>query len=210
LSRELDAIISQIEGRTNQVAKTFDKICGMLVDLNYIHEVDGDYEVLEAGKTLARIYGERDLLISECIRAGVWAKLDPASLAALAAALVYEARRDEEWEPRVPKGNFSEIMQQTQEHWADLENLAHSHKLGQTSPLDLSLSLPIHRWASGAKLDTVLDSADMLAGDFIRWTKQIIDLLDQISQTAGPELAETAKNAVDKVKRGIVAYSYYG
>ena len=101
-------------------------------------------------------------------------------------------------------------MQQTQELWADLENLAHSHKLGQTSPLDLSLSLPIHRWASGAKLDTVLDSADMLAGDFIRWTKQIIDLLDQISQTAGPELAETAKNAVDKVKRGIVAYSYYG
>ena len=210
LSRELDSIISQIEGRTNQVAKTFDKICGMLVDLNYIQEVEGDFEVLEAGKTLARIYGERDLLISECIRAEVWAKLDPASLAALAAALVYEARRDEEWEPRVPKGNFSEIMQQTQEVWADLENLAHSHKLGQTSPLDLSLSLPIHRWASGAKLDSVLDSADMLAGDFIRWTKQIIDLLDQISQTAGPELAETAKNAVDKVKRGIVAYSYYG
>jgi ATP-dependent RNA helicase HelY len=182
----------------------------MLVDLNYIHEADGDFEVLEAGKTLARIYGERDLLISECIRANVWSKLDAPSLAALAAALVYEARRDEEWEPRVPKGNFSEIIQQTQELWADLENLAHSHKLGQTSPLDLSLSLPIHRWASGAKLDAVLDSADMLAGDFIRWTKQIIDLLDQISQTAGPELAETAKNAVDKVKRGIVAYSYYG
>jgi ATP-dependent RNA helicase HelY len=54
------------------------------------------------------------------------------------------------------------------------------------------------------------DSADLLAGDFIRWTKQIIDVLDQIAQTAGPELAVTAKAAVDKVKRGIVAYSYYG
>jgi ATP-dependent RNA helicase HelY len=50
----------------------------------------------------------------------------------------------------------------------------------------------------------------LLAGDFIRWTKQIIDVLDQIAQTAGPELAVTAKAAVDKVKRGIVAYSYYG
>ena len=210
LSRELEAIISQIEGRTNQVAKTFDKICGMLVDLKYIEEVEGDYEVLEAGKTLARIYGDRDLLISECIRGNIWSKLDAAGLAALSAALVYEARRDEEWEPRVPKGNFSEVIQQTTEIWTELENLAEAHKLGHTSPLDLSLSLPIHRWASGAKLDSVLDSADMLAGDFIRWTKQIIDLLDQISQTAGPELAETAKNAVDKVKRGIVAYSYYG
>jgi ATP-dependent RNA helicase HelY len=128
----------------------------------------------------------------------------------MAAALVYEARREEEWEPRIPKGNFQEIMQHTSEIWEDLENLAQSHKLGQTAPLDLSLSLPIHRWASGAKLDSVLDSADLLAGDFIRWTKQIIDLLDQVAQTAGRDLAETAKNAVDKVKRGIVAYSYYG
>jgi ATP-dependent RNA helicase HelY len=70
--------------------------------------------------------------------------------------------------------------------------------------------LPIFRWANGAKLDSVLDSADLLAGDFIRWTKQIIDLLDQVAQVAGPELSATAKTATDKVKRGIVAYSYYG
>jgi ATP-dependent RNA helicase HelY len=210
LSRELEATISQIEGRTNQVAKTFDRICDLLVELDYVRESDGDYEVLEAGRRLARIYGERDLLISECLRAGTWQQLDAPGLAAMAAALVYEARRDEEWEPRLPKGNFVEIMQETTDIWHDLELLARSHKLGQTAPLDLSLSLPIHRWASGAKLDTVLDSADLLAGDFIRWTKQIIDLLDQIAQTADDKLAETAKAAVDKVKRGIVAYSYYG
>lgn len=210
LSRELEATISQIEGRTNQVAKTFDRICDLLVDLDYVRESDGDYEVLEAGRRLARIYGERDLLISECLRAGTWQQLDAPGLAAMAAALVYEARRDEEWEPRLPKGNFVEIMQETTDVWHELEMLARSHKLGQTAPLDLSLSLPIHRWASGAKLDTVLDSADLLAGDFIRWTKQIIDLLDQIAQTADEKLADTAKAAVDKVKRGIVAYSYYG
>ena len=210
LSRELESVIDQIEGRTNQVAKTFDKICDMLTDLNYIHIADGDYEVLAAGKTLARIYGERDLLVSECLREGVWDKLDPAGLAAVAAALVYEARRDEEWEPRLPKGDFAAVIQSTTEIWQDLEELARSHKLGQTAPLELSLALPIHRWANGAKLDSVLESADLLAGDFIRWTKQIIDLLDQISQVSSPELSATAKAATDKVKRGIVAYSYYG
>jgi ATP-dependent RNA helicase HelY len=56
----------------------------------------------------------------------------------------------------------------------------------------------------------VLSQADLLPGDFIRWTKQIIDMLDQISQVAEPAIASTAKQAVDKVKRGIVAYSYYG
>jgi ATP-dependent RNA helicase HelY len=49
----------------------------------------------------------------------------------------------------------------------------------------------------------------LLAGDFIRWSKQIIDLLDQLSQSADPELAETSYRAIDLVKRGIVAYSYY-
>jgi ATP-dependent RNA helicase HelY len=67
-----------------------------------------------------------------------------------------------------------------------------------------------HRWATGARLDAVLGESDMLAGDFIRWMKQIVDLLDQIAQTAQDEVADTARTAIDKIKRGIVAYSYYG
>jgi ATP-dependent RNA helicase HelY len=56
----------------------------------------------------------------------------------------------------------------------------------------------------------VLDAADLLPGDFIRWCKQIIDLLEQLSSVADGKLASTAKDAIDKVKRGIVAYSFYG
>jgi ATP-dependent RNA helicase HelY len=55
----------------------------------------------------------------------------------------------------------------------------------------------------------VLRGSDLLAGDFIRFTKQIIDLLEQIAQNSTGTLAETANLAIDKVKRGIVAYSYY-
>ena len=211
LRRETDAIIDQIEGRTNQVARTFDKICGLLVDLNYVAEKDGELEVLDSGRTLARIYGDRDLLIAESIRKGIWSNLDSPSLAAMAAALVYEARRDDDaFEIKVPRGNFLEVLEQTQDLWDELEQLAKHHNLQKTNELDVSLSLPIFRWASGSKLDDVLNLADLLPGDFIRWTKQIIDLLDQIAQAAPGDLAATAKSAVDKVKRGIVAYSYYG
>ena len=55
----------------------------------------------------------------------------------------------------------------------------------------------------------VLRDADLAAGDFVRWTKQTIDLLDQISIVAdGPE-GRTARSALDAIRRGIVAYSYY-
>jgi ATP-dependent RNA helicase HelY len=75
--------------------------------------------------------------------------------------------------------------------------------------LELDLCYPIYRWATGAKLDVVLDSADLLPGDFIRWCKQIIDLLEQLAKASEAPMAGKAKDAIDKVKHGIVAYSYY-
>jgi ATP-dependent RNA helicase HelY len=47
----------------------------------------------------------------------------------------------------------------------------------------------------------------MAAGDFVRWAKQTIDLLDQISVVAEGDLARTARRSLDAVRRGIVAYS---
>jgi len=210
LHRETSAILDQIEGRTNLVASTFDKICDLLIELDYLDDSDQDLQVTESGKMLARIYGERDLLVAEALRLRIWDNLDSPSLAAMAAALVYEPRRDDEnFEPRAVKGNFQESFANTQLLWDDLENLARKHKLQHSSKLEMDLSSPIHRWATGAKLDLVLESADLLPGDFIRWCKQIIDLLEQLAKASDGPISSKARDAVDLVKRGIVAYSYY-
>ena len=210
LHRETQAILDQIEGRTNLVASTFDKICELLIELDYLDDSDQDLLVTESGKMLARIYGERDLLVAEALRLKIWDNLDAPSLAAMAAALVYEPRRDDEnFEPRAVKGNFQESFTNTQLLWDDLENLSKKHKLPRSSKLEMDLSYPIHRWATGAKLDLVLESADLLPGDFIRWCKQIIDLLEQLAKASEGPISAKARDAVDLVKRGIVAYSYY-
>jgi len=210
LHRETQAILDQIEGRTNLVASTFDKICELLIELDYLDDSDQDLLVTESGKMLARIYGERDLLVAEALRLKIWDNLDAPSLAAMAAALVYEPRRDDEnFEPRAVKGSFQSSFTNTQLLWDDLENLAKKHKLPRSSKLEMDLSYPIHRWATGAKLDLVLESADLLPGDFIRWCKQIIDLLEQLAKASEGPISSKARDAVDLVKRGIVAYSYY-
>lgn len=210
LHRETQAILDQIEGRTNLVASTFDKICGLLIELEYLDDSDQDLQVTESGKMLARIYGERDLLVAEALRLKIWDNLDAPSLAAMAAALVYEPRRDDEnFEPRAVKGNFQESFTNTQILWDELEYLSKKHKLQKSSRLEMDLSYPIHRWATGAKLDLVLESADLLPGDFIRWCKQIIDLLEQLAKASDGPISSKARDAVDLVKRGIVAYSYY-
>ncbi len=54
---------------------------------------------------------------------------------------------------------------------------------------------------------TVLTSNDVGAGDFVRWTRQVIDVLEQISQAAGdPQVTEAAREAVDALDRGVVSF----
>lgn len=210
LKREVDASLRDMDQKTGQVAKVFDRICDLLADLDYLREEKGEYEVTTSGARLSKIYGERDLLIAECINHGAWKDLDPAAMAAMAALLVYEGRSDEgEFEPKLPKGNFRDALERTERIQEDLLELQERHRLKKEQPLDLGLTWAIYRWATGSRLDDALKLAGLLAGDFIRWSKQIIDLLDQLSQSADPELAETSYRAIDLVKRGIVAYSYY-
>ena len=43
-------------------------------------------------------------------------------------------------------------------------------------------------------------------GDFVRWCRQVLDLLDQVRNAAPqPELRTTAKRAIDAIRRGVVA-----
>lgn len=210
LNREIESTIAQIESRTNLVSRTFIRICELLTALGYLRESAEDLEVTPEGLRLAKIYGERDLLIAEAVNRRLWSELDPASLAAMGMSLVYEGRGEEgDFEPKLPKGNFRSALEKTEALQEELLELQSLHKLPKESALELGITYATYRWATGAKLEDVLKISGLLAGDFIRWSKQLIDLLDQLSQVADAELAETAYRATDLVKRGIVAYSYY-
>jgi ATP-dependent RNA helicase HelY len=75
----------------------------------------------------------------------------------------------------------------------------------------------VYRWARQDRLDRVLTSAadrgtELSAGDFIRWCKQVLDLLDQLASApdagaGGGSVARTAHAAVSAVRRGVVAQS---
>ncbi|MCF3100760.1 DEAD/DEAH box helicase [Streptomyces roseoverticillatus] len=215
LQRDTRQLERRIEGRTNTIARTFDRICALLTDLDYLH----GSEVTEHGKRLARLYGELDLLASECLRDGVWEGLKPAELAACASALVFEARMaDDAAPPKLPAGPAKEALGEMVRIWGRLDALEEQHKInqaegvGQREP-DLGFAWAAYRWASGHSLDEVLREVEMPAGDFVRWCKQLIDVLGQIAAAAPQEdsgVARNARRAVDGLLRGVVAYSSVG
>jgi ATP-dependent RNA helicase HelY len=210
LKKQTDALNAQIRSRTGAVAKVFDRITELLLGLGYLkRDEDGAVVSTPNGRMLKRIYGERDLLVAECLRHGVWTELDPAGMAAMATALVYEPRRDEgnPSERYLPRGAFRPALERTEEIWARLDDLEHERRLPTTGGIATGLSSAMHRWARGGSLDEVLNDADLAAGDFVRWAKQTIDLLDQLSIVADGKVSRNARAALDLVRRGIVAYS---
>ncbi|MFD7510715.1 DEAD/DEAH box helicase [Streptomyces sp. NPDC059853] len=214
LKRDNRQLERRIEGRTNTIARTFDQVYALLSELGYL---DGD-AVTDDGRRLARLYGELDLLASECLRDGVWEGLDPAELAACVSALVFETRSaDDAPAPELPGGRAKAALGEMVRIWGRLDALEEQHRINQATGVgqrepDLGFAWAAYRWAQGHALDEVLGDADMTAGDFVRWCKQIIDVLGQIAQAApaGGTVAKTAHKAVDKILRGVVAYSSVG
>ncbi|MEO5533535.1 MAG: DEAD/DEAH box helicase [Pseudolysinimonas sp.] len=209
LKRETDAMRSQISGRTGAVAVVFDRVTEVLTELGYLTGEGDALEVTAPGRALMRIYGDRDLLVSECLRRGIWDELDAPGLAALAVSLVYEPRREtgDANERGWPRGAFRAAFEATTAVWEDLSALEAEHRLPEGSAPSAGLALATQKWAQGAALDAVLKDAELAAGDFVRWMKQAVDLLDQLSIVADGPLGRKARTAIDSIRRGIVAYS---
>jgi ATP-dependent RNA helicase HelY len=207
LDRKTATLRRRIDARTNTLSRQFDRICQLLSTLGYL-DADGT-SVTPAGSMLGRIYGDTDLVVAELLRSGALGALDAPGLASLCAALVYESRgRDEATAPRLPGGSTGEAIDQLLIAWDRLKHLEADHGIATLPDADLGLCWPLYRWAQGHSLDAVLWESGLTAGDFVRWTKQVIDLLGQLAQ-ADPQdrVSHTAAVAAGLIDRGVVAYS---
>jgi ATP-dependent RNA helicase HelY len=208
MRRQAEALEGRIAGRTHVIARTFDRVCGVLTQLGYL---DGDTVTAE-GMRLASLYTELDLLASECLRRGLWDALSPAELAACVSALTFESRRPPEdgSPPRLPGGQVREVLTGMVRLWGDLSGTEREHELSFLREPDLGFAWNAHAWAQGRRLETVLETG-LTPGDFVRAAKQLIDLLDQVAVAAGrTPLAAKARAAIDALRRGVVAYSSVG
>jgi ATP-dependent RNA helicase HelY len=206
LLRETEGLRRRVEGRSHVIARTFDRVCGVLDQLGYLQGAT----VTEEGRRLAKLYTELDLLTAECLRAGLWDDLDAAELAACVSSLVYEARQsDDARSPKIPAGAAKEALASMVRLWSELEGIEEDHGLSFIREPDFGFAWAAFRWARGHSLDAVLTDGDLAAGDFVRWVKQLLDLLGQLRDAAprGSRVRETTVHAIDAMRRGVVAYS---
>jgi ATP-dependent RNA helicase HelY len=213
LEAENEQLERRVAGTTHSLARAFDRICRLLRERGYLEvAAAGEERVTAHGRWLARLYSESDLLAAECLRRDVWRDLAPAELAAVVSALVYESRRDAPGEARIPSGRISETLTTMAKLWAELEDDERRHRLDRTREPDAGFAWSVYRWSRGESLEQVLTAAEaagqeLSAGDFVRWCRQVIDLLDQLHDVVGgvEPVGEAARRAARSLRRGVVA-----
>jgi ATP-dependent RNA helicase HelY len=201
LIRENEGLNNRVMNRTHVIAKTFDKICNILTMLGYI---EGE-KLLPQGYILSKIYAESDLLLTESIRRGLFKDLAPAEILSVASTMIFESRSQEDLSPKIPNDNVANTLAAVTRVWAEIEELEIEVGVKTQRAPDLGFCYMIFRWANGSSLNQVLKGSDMSVGDFVRSTKQLIDLLGQIA-SASPELNKKCREAVKSIDRGVVTY----
>jgi ATP-dependent RNA helicase HelY len=203
--REVMNLERQIRGRSESLARQFDRVLRVLEAWGY---VDG-WSLTPAGERLVAIFHECDLLIAEVLRSGLLDDLTVPEVAALVSTLTYEMRGPgTPPTPTFPTGAL-------RLRWADLEYIARELNLAEEDA-----GLPLTRrpdpgfvglaydWARGEDLSRVIEDDAMTGGDFVRNVKQLIDLLRQLGDAAeNPETGRTCRQAAEALFRGVVAAS---
>ncbi|SER26606.1 DEAD/DEAH box helicase [Microlunatus flavus] len=212
LERENVRLESRASTRTHTIATSFDRICLVLQSLGYLtgdtaHGPRG--EVSDAGRMLARIYGELDLVAAECIRAGVFDGLTVPQLAAVLSSLVFEARRsdDQARRPRMPDAASSAAVDEVRRVWRQVSFVERDARLPRSGEPEIGFAEVAYGWAAGRSLAAVVEQTDLTAGDFVRWVRQVIDFAGQVADAAGAgPLRETAHALVRSMRRGVVTF----
>ena len=205
LERESLWLERRIRGRTESLARQFDRVLRVLEAWDYV----GGWTLTDTGVRLSRLYHECDLLVAEALGNGLFDNLKPPAVAGLASAFTYEHRRPgPPPAPRFPSGEL-------RRRWLALEDLAK-----ELQGAEKEAGLPLTRdpdpgfmalataWAAGEELEEVMAGDDISGGDFVRNIKQLIDLLRQLGEVApDPDTASAARTAADALFRGVVAAS---
>jgi len=204
LEKEIRGLSRRISRRTGTLARRFEQVLEILEELGYVHE----WTLTQKGEVLARVYNECDLLVVEGLHAGLLASLDPPEVASVCSTLVFETRGPEgSAPPPFPTRPALDAWSTLMELFRSIRSHEQARGLELTRDPDPGVVDKAFRWASGAPLDLVLDAEDA-PGDFVRWVKQLVDLLRQMEEVGpDPATAATVRGAVDALHRGVVAYS---
>jgi ATP-dependent RNA helicase HelY len=204
LQKEIAVLDRRISRTTGTLARRFDQVLAVLEKMGYVDE----WQLTDKGELLTSVYNESDLLVVEALEVGLFDDLEPAEIAAVCSTLVFETRGPDG--PRsidMPTRGCEHAWRTLMRMWRGIRAEEEGRQLDLTREPDPGFATKSYWWSDGRPLEQVLGDDDA-PGDFVRSTKQLVDLLRQLSDISGSDpLSDKIDEAVAGLNRGVVAYS---
>jgi ATP-dependent RNA helicase HelY len=193
---------ADVERRSGSLVRAFERLAAVLHERGHLDAAD---RPTATGRLLAGIHGATDLLATEALAGGLLDDLAPAEMAAAAALLMHEPRRDDAPVPdRTPTPRLDVLLGDLDGLAEDLRAVERRHGTPPLRQLDPGLIAAAHAWAGGAGLEDAIGETGMTGGDFVRGMKQCIDLLGQLRDVTGGDLRRALGDGARALQRGIV------
>ncbi|MFZ2959953.1 MAG: DEAD/DEAH box helicase [Candidatus Ozemobacteraceae bacterium] len=170
--KKLDYWRAELESQEQLQLPLYEEKVAVLKRLGYIDEKG----LLARGEFASRIHIE-EIAVTELYFKGYFHEWDHHEINALAVALVYEFRKRG---VEVEKPARCRGLDRVREAKTFIAELAKKHRF--VNPLDVSFSMLMYSWSTGAPFDEITRRTNMSEGDLIRLFRQAIDLIRQIRE----------------------------
>ena len=161
-----------------------------------------DGTVTDCGE-LARQINGYEIHISELHAEGVFDDLSASHLGAVCTAIVYEARKRDDTDPR-PLSRTEKQVQRCIQAWRQEEK---RQKLKERTRMpDFSLNSVVFEWMKGAEFDELSRYTSVSQGDLVRTLRMALQLMRQLKSVLEPDnpLRRKLQDAIGRMDRDVV------
>jgi len=201
-ARRTERRIEQLRARLRTegvgLVEDFHAIRHLLEEWGYL---DG-WSLTARGERLRFVYNEMDLLLTESVQRGHLLELSAEELAALVSCFIYEPRGERTHAPSWPTSLLEERFEDLLGVWDELSGAERTARVSVTRCPDPGFVSVAYTWAAGTDLADLDERYS--PGDFVRVSRQLVDLLRQLRDTF-PELSSRTREALVLIDRGVVA-----
>lgn len=197
--RRVEQMRNHLRTTGHGLVEEFDGILTLLEDWGYLDK----WSLTSRGRRLRFVYNESDLLLCEALENGLFWGLDASETAAFASVFVYESRSEEPSLIRFPTERLEERWKKLQRLEEKLSKEERFRRLSVSSRIDPGFVTLSYLWTKGTELRD-LPSQQAAPGDFVRVSRQLVDLLRQLREAA-PEESDVISLALRSLDRGVVA-----
>ncbi|PSR94005.1 antiviral helicase SKI2 [Coniella lustricola] len=211
IKEHIEGLKLALSNQNLQLLPDYEQRIQVLKDLDFI---DDSSRIQLKGKVACEIHSGDELVLTELILDNVLADYEPAEIAALLSAFVFQEKSD-----MVPNlsGNLERARDKIIEISEKVNNIQTVHQVIQTSDESndfvckprFGLMEVVYEWARGMSFKNITDLTDVLEGTIVRTISRLDETCREVKNAArligDPELYQKMQTAQEMIKRDITA-----